>query len=156
MDDNLKSIGIFEKDDNHDVMLVWSYPIIEKEIENSISNYLPLKNEKLKKENFIFTKITNYWNYFITKEEEFTIVLISKEFYPEKYEKLGELFKESYEKDKNVLKLLSGFLQLFGTGKYLNFKNDDFDFKKEKSKEKKKKKKKTSSLTLFIKISITF
>jgi hypothetical protein len=77
MNEVLKSICIFEKDENEEIMLTWSYPILEKETESSLTHYLTWNNEKIK-ESFIFTKVFNTWHYFFTLSESEIIIISSK------------------------------------------------------------------------------
>jgi hypothetical protein len=78
MNEVLKSICIFEKDENNDIMLTWSYPIVDKETETSLIHYLTWKNEKI--ENFIFIQLFNTWHYFLTLSESEIIIISSKVF----------------------------------------------------------------------------
>lgn len=130
--ESLTSVCIFEKDSNNDLLRVWSYPIVERNIENSFSDFI--KNEKNLKSGYFYTKIENVWRYFNSVTDSinntvksFTIVISSNEMDSEKYLQLSNLFLTLYKESLDPIKILLPYLSLFGSGKYQDFKNSDFD-----------------------------
>eukprot|EP01027_Heterolobosea_sp_BB2_P012800 GEZU01018521.1.p1 GENE.GEZU01018521.1~~GEZU01018521.1.p1 ORF type:complete len:153 (-),score=39.20 GEZU01018521.1:110-568(-) len=131
----LQSVCVIEKDTNGDVMISWSYPIIEPDMQDILQKRTPL-NDALDGDLFVFSKYKSTWIYSLTKTlpsavnkvVAFSVCVLCKEFDPEKYSALCTLLCNLYSSNNNSpIKICEAFLALFTTGKYFDFKSADFD-----------------------------
>jgi hypothetical protein len=128
----LVSISISEEDKNKDILMTWDYPYITENLKTLINSLSPLQNQNYKNISFLYTKYTNFWIYFSTYQgsndiKNICITLCSKEFYPDKYKEIGLMFAEIYKTSLNPIHVLTGYLSIFGTGNYKEFKNLNYD-----------------------------
>eukprot|EP01101_Sappina_pedata_P001515 TRINITY_DN11599_c0_g1_i1.p1 TRINITY_DN11599_c0_g1~~TRINITY_DN11599_c0_g1_i1.p1 ORF type:complete len:378 (-),score=127.92 TRINITY_DN11599_c0_g1_i1:91-1224(-) len=100
---------------------------------------------------FIFSKYHDEWHYIYTAEKAaqspsdaedsqvtvaaFSICLISKSFFPEKYQSIGKIFADLYESsNESPLPLLDAYLSIITNGSYENgedsFIDSSFNFRK--------------------------
>src|SRR5690606_29163496 len=63
MESVLDSLCIIEQDTNGDILETWSYPIIDKRIEQLLISKCPLKNERYQQIPFFYSKFENLWYY---------------------------------------------------------------------------------------------
>jgi len=144
MDVNLCLVAIIEKDTNSDVIVSWSYPILEAGTDKILIAKSCLQEDNVST-SFLFSKYKENWIYiytfvgsnfaFLPKVTAYSIVLMAKVFNPERYGKLSELLAKRYLSTGQPPKVLEAYLGAytkdefnFGTeGKY---SATDFDDRK--------------------------
>uniref|UniRef100_A0A7S4I0E9 UDENN domain-containing protein n=1 Tax=Vannella robusta TaxID=1487602 RepID=A0A7S4I0E9_9EUKA len=152
---SILALGIIERDTNSDVMLTWSYPIIDAEVEKVLLSRANLAGDFVP---FTFSKFNNQWIYIVstpveheeeepTDEEEedklsndtgkeysgplgrveaFSICMLCKDYNPEMYATLCKLFVDVYKKTGTPINVLQGFLRVLTSGKVGDFDQEDF------------------------------
>jgi len=142
-EDSLVGISLVERDITKHVLLAWIYPGLEPTWEAIIDRHSGLKESEVQPR-FIFMKNGQTWGYFLTirntNENElanihsFTIVLLAKAFYPEKYRLLSQIFATVYMQDGSPPSLLKAYLEVFSKGSFDgsalemdSFQTADFD-----------------------------
>jgi len=132
----LSSVVVFERDINKEILPIWSYPLLDKDISTVLMEFIPLQ-QRVEKATFLYLKFGNLWFYCsklpLPEFHEHVIVLSSQEFDPEKYDIILKVVGTEFITSKfDVVKVQTAFLSLFITGKFQTFKNTEFDSKKAK------------------------
>lgn len=152
----MNSCCLFEKDTNSEILLSWFFcqipksrfsiffffrvfpsldPELESIIQKRILNLWP-NNSNNNNSNFpILSKFKNYWiNIFfsslpksINRIQSFSLVLISKDYNPEKYSSLLKVMAENFSSSASPVKLSEIFLSVFTDNKFSSFKSSDFE-----------------------------
>jgi len=145
MDVNLGLVAIIERDTNSDVILTWSFPIIESGIDKMLIAKSRLQEDEDLNTGFVFSKYKDNWIYiyklvspnpaFLPKVTAFSIVLMGKVFNPERYGKLSELLSKRYYSTGQPTKVLEAYLAAYTRDEF-NFGSEgkynaaDFDDRK--------------------------
>ncbi|KAL4232018.1 Protein fam45a [Mactra antiquata] len=133
---DLVSVGLIEKDTNDDVLWSWSYPQVT---ENQRSLFmrkscLTTGNEFIVE--FLFSQIDRQWYYIFTKEVDnvamlpkvkgFSLILLAKDFNPEKYLTLCQILSQQYCKKGTPVSMLEVYLSVVTKGKCSTDENGKF------------------------------
>jgi hypothetical protein len=85
MNSELQCISILEEDKNNEVLLTWDYPYMTENLKTLVKQLCPLKNQYYEKIDFFYSKYSNLWIYFTSKNKtekkdinSFSIVIFSK------------------------------------------------------------------------------
>ncbi|XP_062518581.1 DENN domain-containing protein 10-like [Corticium candelabrum] len=129
---DLFAAGLIEKDINSDVIWVWSYPTIEDEVREVIMRKCCLSSNDRESADslalipFTFGHFGRTWYYVhsrATESEEVlqkvthvALVLLAKDFNPEKYETLSGILLHNYMTTGNASRVAEGFLSVFTRG----------------------------------------
>ncbi|XP_022336546.2 DENN domain-containing protein 10-like [Crassostrea virginica] len=130
-----KSTGLIERDINGDVLWTWSYPSISDEDREFYTRKSRLGNpENLVP--FLFSQRDRHWYYILSsgvedsdhlpKVTHVSIVLVTKDFNPEKYEILCRILLKKYRKSGNPAKLLESYLSVLTRGSCSTEENGQF------------------------------
>ena len=129
----LHAICVIEQDLNQDCLVTWAYPSTDKFIPSEVLlQRTPFKNpvlaqslEQHEEKYFLFSRFDNNWHYTLQTNllnhatlKAFAIVIIAKDYNPEKYQAMTSLFAQCYSQEMSCVKLVQMFLSVFGTGKY--------------------------------------
>lgn len=130
-----KSTGLIERDINGDVLWTWSYPSIS----DVDREFFTQKSRLGTPENlvpFLFSQRDRSWYYILSSEVEDTdhlpkvthvsIVLVTKDFNPEKYEILCRILLRKYRKSGNPASLLESYLSVLTRGSCSTEENGRF------------------------------
>ncbi|CAB3987504.1 Hypothetical predicted protein [Paramuricea clavata] len=125
----LKCVAIIEKDTNHDVLWTWSFPAVDPSLQLLISKKCCIKSGENDNETivpFMYGQHNRLWYYLLTtsvkdtpslpKVTHFAVVLVTKDFNPERYEELSELFRRSYMDTGSPTVLLQQYLAVMTKG----------------------------------------
>jgi len=125
---DIDAVCVFEKDTNGNVLLTWSYPLVDDELEpvllarsNLMEHVVPLP--------FSYSKYKNQWIYMHTQELEkdskpdalrrvsiFSLCIIKSVFNPEKYAALSKLIASIYAISGDPTKILHCYLSVTTRG----------------------------------------
>jgi len=134
----LESVCLVEKDANADVMVAWTYPSIDQEVQQVILDRVNLTSETIPLQ-FIWSKYKNQWIYIYTHVNEtkqtlphlaaFSVAVLAGPtgFNPEKFQALCSLMANLYLTNGSPVKLLECYLSVFIRGKYESFNTADYD-----------------------------
>jgi len=125
------TVCIIEKDTNSDVLLTWTYPSIEEDMESILISRSNLSYETIPLQ-FTFSKYKNSWVYIFSHVNEhtdstplalkrvavFSICLLKNSFYPEKFAALCKLMALVYAKSGDPTILLQCHLSLLTRGMF--------------------------------------
>jgi hypothetical protein len=143
----LNAICVIEQDLQNDSLITWSYPSVDKYVpSNVVIQRCSLKNPTIAgaieegiQKHFSFSKYEQSWLYTTMQQvtdktlRAFAIVLIAKDFNPEKYQAMTSYFAQVYAQNNfSTIKLVEIFLSIFGTGKHQEFVSAAFDENKAK------------------------
>ncbi|XP_014208839.1 putative protein FAM45B [Copidosoma floridanum] len=137
---DLVSCNIIEKDTNGDTLWVWNYPTVVESEKDVIMRKYNFQSEHNNVQSFIFSRHGQYWFYICNNEaadaeklpkvKQFAIILLSKEYCPQKYEILCKIFSKSYNRNGNPLEILKLYLSAFVKGSFVTdnevFQSNDF------------------------------
>ncbi|XP_052101508.1 DENN domain-containing protein 10-like [Mytilus californianus] len=140
-----KSAGLIERDTNGDVLWTWSYPNVSEEERNFFlqKSQLTMSTDGIIP--FIYSQWRRNWYYIktyqVTEEDHlsrvthFSLVLVTKDFNPEKYEVLCKILCMKYRKTGNPASMLELYLHVLTRGSCATDENGrfsvrDFDVKR--------------------------
>jgi hypothetical protein len=141
---DLSAAGLIEKDVNSDVTWVWSYPTVDEDFREMLIRKCCLSSDKEASDSapllpFIFGHFGRTWYYLLTETVEdqevlpkvtnVTMVLLAKDFSPEKYETLASILLGAYLTTGNASHVVKGFLSVFTRGVCHNPNGDQFQLK---------------------------
>lgn len=118
--------GILEKDKNGDTLWTWSFPEISEELKGIVGRKTKLEETEVQ---FVYGNFKNTWYYIYTtpvaalsdggavggnmaEVVSFAIVILGKDFGPEKYREMAVIFSNLYAKEGKGASLLASFLGL--------------------------------------------
>ncbi|XP_065828241.1 DENN domain-containing protein 10-like [Oscarella lobularis] len=129
---DLIAAGLIEKDENKDVLWTWSYPTIDSETMERLRRKCLLSSGDSAEGAedaaipFTFGHFSKTWHYIhTTKVDEsevlpkvtyFSVVLLTKDFNPEKYQTLMSILASAYASSGSAAKLLEPYLKVLTTG----------------------------------------
>lgn len=140
-------VVLTEKDKNGDVLWVWSYPSVTSEQREYVQLKAGLGVDQTSAANFVFCQWRQAWYYImrsdcadgivassLSKVTDVALVLISRDFNPEKYETLCHMFMRLYMQTGSASSILEGYLSIVtqGTcdsGENGKFSSGDYDKK---------------------------
>ncbi|XP_061184782.1 DENN domain-containing protein 10-like [Saccostrea echinata] len=130
-----KSTGLIERDVNGDVLWTWSYPsvseadrefFIRKSRLDAPDNAVPfLYSQRHHTWYYIFTFVVDDSDH-LPKVTHVSIVLVTKDFNPEKYEILCRILLKKYRKSGNPAQLLESYLSVTTRGSCSTEENGRF------------------------------
>jgi len=135
MTGDLVATGIVEKDTNHDVLWVWSYPHVSAEWQRLILRKCTVDSAHGKVLPFSYGQFQKHWFYLSTtdvfesdllKIRQFVLVLFATDFNPEKYEVLCRLLSKAYCKAGSPVVVLQHFLSVSVHGSCSTEENGTF------------------------------
>jgi len=131
---DLCAVGLIEKDHNNDVLWTWSYPSVTPDQREFYTSKCGLDSENPLPVNFVYSQWKQTWYYMfivgVTSEDnlpqvsQFALVLLSKDFNPEKYATLCRLFSIQYKTSGNPVSLLESYLSVVTRGYCENDENE--------------------------------
>lgn len=108
-------INLFLENDNNQNFLTWTYPTITDEYKKYIlSNCFARSTQN----EFFCGRVHNLWIYInqFVSNKSFAIVIVAKEFEPNKYRQLCDILGKKYAKCQNPVDLVTLYLNLFTSG----------------------------------------
>ncbi|KAG1655698.1 Protein FAM45A [Nymphon striatum] len=135
----LKSIGLIERDSNNDVLWTWSYPSISNDIQDMLMRKCGLseaeQNGSLSPLR-IFFQYNQMWYYVCSTEildgvnlpkvKQFFLILVTKDFNPEKHQRLGRILSKSYSSTGSPASILQLYLSVITRGSCSTEENGTF------------------------------
>lgn len=125
----MDSIAIIERDNNGDVLLVWSYPFVEASFESILISKSRLEEDSVT-DGFWFSKFKDSWIYAynftsvqsssLPKVTAVSLIVMAKSFNPEKFSTGTQLLGKRYIASGSPPKVLQAYLAIFAA--------DQFDF----------------------------
>ncbi|CAN7999243.1 unnamed protein product [Ixodes pacificus] len=147
--DDLKAIGLIEKDTNSDVLWTWSYPCFTPEERSLLLPKCDLENDSLSSEQPVWFRYCHHhkdWFYMyqtevfdsdnLSRVRLFVLVLHTRDFSPDKYETLARILSKVYCKTGDPTALLRLFLSVSVKGSCTTEENGTFllkDFERRRS-----------------------
>lgn len=147
--DDLKAIGLIEKDTNNDVLWTWSYPCFTSEERSLLLPKCDLENDSLSSEQPVWFRYCHHhkdWFYMyqtevfdsdnLSRVRLFVLVLHTRDFNPDKYETLARILSKVYCKTGDPTALLRLFLSVSVKGSCTTEENGTFllkDFERRRS-----------------------
>lgn len=137
--DDLKAVGVIEKDTNNDVLWTWSYPSFTPEDRSLLLAKCDLENDNMSSERPVWFRYCHHhrdWFYMyqtevfdsdnLSRVKLFVLVLHAKDFSPEKYETLSRILSKVYCKTGDPTALLRLFLSVSVKGSCTTEENGTF------------------------------
>ncbi|KAH7980976.1 hypothetical protein HPB49_020639 [Dermacentor silvarum] len=137
--DDLKAVGVIEKDTNNDVLWTWSYPSFTSEDRSLLLAKCDLENDNMSSERPVWFRYCHHhrdWFYMyqtevfdsdnLSRVKLFVLVLHTKDFSPEKYETLSRILSKVYCKTGDPTALLRLFLSVSVKGSCTTEENGTF------------------------------
>ncbi|KAK2148735.1 hypothetical protein LSH36_486g06053 [Paralvinella palmiformis] len=117
-----------EKDVHGDVLWVWSYPAVSRELRDLFIRKSGLSDDTDSNvlQPFICSQFQKWWHYIFTIKTEsaalpkvthVSLVLLTRDFNPEKYECLASILTKLYTKTGNPASMLESYLSVITKGK---------------------------------------
>ncbi|KAK7500789.1 hypothetical protein BaRGS_00008033 [Batillaria attramentaria] len=135
----LRGAGLIEKDTNGDVLWTWSYPSVSAQQRDYVQLKCGLSGEQPYPAGFIFCQWRQVWYYIfradissagdvgpLSKVTEVALVLMSRDFNPEKYETLCQILLRQYRQTGSPTSILEGYLSVATRGTCANDENGKF------------------------------
>ncbi|XP_072033845.1 DENN domain-containing protein 10-like [Amphiura filiformis] len=133
---SLSAAGLIERDSNSDVLWTWSYPSISQEQRQLIERKGCLDSDNSLLIPFVYWQCNRQWFYVHTQDvsesanlpkvQRFSLVLITKDFNPEKYQTLCSILCQVYQTTGNPAKLLEQYLSVVTKGSCQSEENGTF------------------------------
>jgi len=137
---SLESVVLLEKDKNGDVLFAWSYPGVSGATATVLQQRSTLHNDLIFP--FVWSRWEGVWvNAYsqpvtdtTSRVVAFSVVLLSKEFNPEKFEALCKLLATAYASSGTPIKVLEYYLSVFVrnkvSGPFGSFADAEYDARK--------------------------
>ncbi|ESO94949.1 hypothetical protein LOTGIDRAFT_239462 [Lottia gigantea] len=137
---DLLSTGLIEKDESGDVLWTWSYPSVSSQQRDFFIHKSGLEKDSTHQVQFIYSRWQHSWFYILStalddvdtpldKVNVVSLVLVTKDFNPERYETLCKLFSQLYIQTGNPAKILENYLSVMTRGVCVNGENGKFSLK---------------------------
>ncbi|XP_033918298.1 DENN domain-containing protein 10 [Melopsittacus undulatus] len=141
----LLAVGLIEKDTNGDALWVWCYPSVTAELRSLLLRKCCLTDENKLLHTFVFGQYKRSWFYITTVEVQdspalkkvthFSIVLMAKDFNPEKYAAFTRILCRIYLKHGSPVKMMESYIAVLTKGicqseENGSFLSKDFDARK--------------------------
>ncbi|XP_071089986.1 DENN domain-containing protein 10-like [Haliotis cracherodii] len=136
---DLLSAGIIEKDRNGDVLWTWSYPSASPDQREMLLHKCGLSSGLLQPLSFIFYQWQQRWYYLLhtdiseepalPKVTNVSLVLVTRDFNPEKYERLGEILSKLYREKGSPSAMLEAYMGVVTRGVCATDDNGKFSVK---------------------------
>ncbi|XP_060599901.1 DENN domain-containing protein 10-like [Ruditapes philippinarum] len=133
---DLVSAGLIEKDTNNDVLWTWSYPMVTEAQRALFTRKCCLSQSSEHIVDFLYSQLGRQWYYIYTHKVEdrdnlpkvtaFSVILLSKDFNPEKYEALCQILCQRYCKTGSPTSILEVYLAVVTKGKCNSEENGKF------------------------------
>lgn len=133
---SLSAAGLIERDTNSDILWTWSYPSVSEQQRQLIDRKLCLDSDNSPLVPFVYWQNNRQWYYVhsqdvsqspaLPKVVRFSLVLITKDFNPEKYETLSGILCQIYQATGNPAKLLEQYLSVLTKGSCQSEDNGTF------------------------------
>ncbi|XP_038070968.1 DENN domain-containing protein 10-like [Patiria miniata] len=142
---DLFAAGLMEKDVNSDVLWVWSYPVVTAKQRELIQRKGCLSTNNSAIVPYVYGQHNRQWFYIRTEEvndapalakvKSFSLVLLTRDFNPEKYSLLSKILCQAYMTSGNPTSMLEHYLSVVTKGSCLSedngmFQVQDFDMRK--------------------------
>ncbi|XP_022086595.1 protein FAM45A-like [Acanthaster planci] len=142
---DLLAAGLIEKDVNSDVLWVWSYPVVTAKQRELIQRKGCLSPSNNTVVSYVYGQHRRQWFYIRTEEvndapalpkvKSFSLVLLTRDFNPEKYSLLSKILCHAYLASGNPASMLEHYLSVVTKGSCRSedngmFKVQDFDMRK--------------------------
>ncbi|XP_033757595.1 DENN domain-containing protein 10-like [Pecten maximus] len=138
-----KSAGLIERDTNGDVLWTWSYPSVSTTDRKFFMEKCQLQTGNIVVP-FLYSQWKGDWYYMrseavtdssnLPKVTHFCLVLVAKDFNPEKYEELCKILSKRYQRSGNATSILESYLSVFTRGSCPTDDNGHFSAKEYGSK----------------------
>ena len=135
--DSLLSVSIAERDTNGDIMVVWSYPSTDQDLDTSLVKRSGVLLDKPEQQGDVWYRRQNSWIYThmmaagnkesLPQTVALSVALQAKDFDPEKYLKLASVLGEVYEATGNPVRVLEGYLSILTVGKFVGRTTPPYD-----------------------------
>ncbi|XP_072177389.1 DENN domain-containing protein 10-like [Diadema setosum] len=123
---SLSAAGLIEKDRNGDVLWTWSYPAVSSAQRKLLTRKCCLSQENGIVVPFVYGQFRREWFYIATvpvengtvlkKVKHFSLILLAKDFNPEKYQTLGKILCRIYASTGNAAVILQSYLAVVTKG----------------------------------------
>lgn len=134
---DLCAAGIIEKDKNNDVLWTWSYPSVSAEQREFLIAKSGLGSETPLSVSFLYSQWKQWWYYIhmidvkaedtaLSGVSQFALILLTKDFNPEKYLSLCKLFSRKYKNSASPVAMLEGYLSVVTRGMCSSDENGKF------------------------------
>eukprot|EP01139_Manchomonas_bermudensis_P013554 Amastigsp_a358363_42.p1 type:complete len:359 gc:universal Amastigsp_a358363_42:30-1106(+) len=139
----LVAVAILEKDTNFDIEWVWTYPTLTPEFKRVLKARSDIGEREPSA--FFYSQFQGLWHYEICISKEidaeklprvtaFSVFVLATEFFPEKYDALGQLLGAVYGGTGDVLNVLQAYMKVYvkgscDAGEYGAFDAENFDDK---------------------------
>ncbi|CAE1230641.1 Protein FAM45A,Putative protein FAM45B [Acanthosepion pharaonis] len=134
---DLLAIGLVEKDNNGDSLYVWSYPSVTSDLQEKFLQRSNMATDSSPCIQFLYSQTSHLWYYIFTNQVQqpcqnlakvrfVSLILITKDFQPEKYKALCELLLMSYLKSGDPIEILKLYLSVITKGSCASGNNSSF------------------------------
>ncbi|XP_069139960.1 DENN domain-containing protein 10-like [Argopecten irradians] len=133
-----KSAGLIERDTNGDVLWTWSYPSVSAADRKFFMEKCQLQTGKIPVP-FLYSQWKGDWYYMyseavtdssnLPKVTHFCLVLVAKDFNPERYEELCKVLSKKYQRTGSPASILESYLSVFTRGSCSTDENGRFSAK---------------------------
>ncbi|GFR66068.1 protein FAM45A-like [Elysia marginata] len=134
---DLTAAGIIEHDKNNDVLWTWAYPSITSEQREFLISKSCLGSDNPLPVNFLYGQWKETWFYIsiikieddntvLSQLTQFAMVLLCKDFNPEKYSVLCQLFGRQYQQTGSAAAMLERYLSVLTRGTCNSDENGKF------------------------------
>ncbi|GFO07744.1 family with sequence similarity 45, member a [Plakobranchus ocellatus] len=134
---DLTAAGIIERDKNNDVLWTWAYPAITPEQREFLISKSCLGTDNPLPVNFVYGQWKETWYYIsvidvddgntaLPQLTQFAMVLLCKDFNPEKYSVLCKLFGGQYQQTGSAAAMLERYLSVLTRGTCNSDENGKF------------------------------
>ncbi|KAJ8674757.1 hypothetical protein QAD02_010543 [Eretmocerus hayati] len=128
--------SIIESDSNGDTIWVWNYPMVEESLKKFVLHKYKFQTEHNNIQPFVFSKFEKVWFYIYNSDsinsekmkmvKHFAIVLVAKDYSPQKYETFCRLLSKTYTISCTPVEVLKLYLSAFTNGVCSTVDGDTF------------------------------
>ena len=124
----LQAVHLIEKDTNNEVLWAWSFPGVDGAMRNLLMKKCNLDKQAEEDSSellpFMFGHFLHVWYYFMNfkvdegnpkfpKVTDFSVVILSKDFNPEKYRHMASIFGSTYLSQGTLVSILTHYLSVY-------------------------------------------
>ena len=107
-------VHVFTERENNKNFHTWTYPTITDDHKNYILQKCFCRNDTLR---YTCRRNSNTWFYICeVSEKSFAVVILAKEFEPNKYKVLCDILAKKYSETRNPVDLVALYLNLYTSG----------------------------------------